>query len=174
MQARFKPLWVASTLILCAAARAEVMVQMNIVDENGIGKSIGHVVISETPYGVEFAPSLVGLPPGMHGFHVHENASCAPVEKDGKKVPALAAGSHYDPAGSNRHGLPWSDGHLGDLPGLYVDQTGSASYPVLAPKLKLADLEHRSLMIQVGGDNHADHPASLGGGGARLACGVIR
>jgi Cu-Zn family superoxide dismutase len=28
-------------------------------------------------------------------------------------------------------------------------------------------------MIHVGGDNHADHPAPLGGGGARLACGVI-
>jgi Cu-Zn family superoxide dismutase len=28
-------------------------------------------------------------------------------------------------------------------------------------------------MIHVGGDNHADHPEKLGGGGARVACGVI-
>jgi Cu-Zn family superoxide dismutase len=28
-------------------------------------------------------------------------------------------------------------------------------------------------MIHAGGDNHADHPAPLGGGGARMACGVI-
>ena len=25
-----------------------------------------------------------------------------------------------------------------------------------------------------GGDNHADHPAPLGGGGARVACGVVK
>jgi len=31
----------------------------------------------------------------------------------------------------------------------------------------------RALMIHAGGDNHADHPAPSGGGGARVACGVI-
>ena len=29
-------------------------------------------------------------------------------------------------------------------------------------------------MIHVGGDNHSDHPAALGGGGPRMACGVIK
>jgi Cu-Zn family superoxide dismutase len=28
-------------------------------------------------------------------------------------------------------------------------------------------------MVHAGGDNHADQPAPLGGGGARVACGVI-
>lgn len=28
-------------------------------------------------------------------------------------------------------------------------------------------------MIHAGGDNYADQPAPLGGGGPRLACGVI-
>jgi Cu-Zn family superoxide dismutase len=28
-------------------------------------------------------------------------------------------------------------------------------------------------MLHVGGDNYADTPAPLGGGGARMACGVI-
>jgi len=28
-------------------------------------------------------------------------------------------------------------------------------------------------MVHAGGDNHADHPAPLGGGGERVACGVI-
>jgi Cu-Zn family superoxide dismutase len=27
--------------------------------------------------------------------------------------------------------------------------------------------------VHAGGDNHSDHPAVLGGGGARVACGVI-
>ena len=50
---------------------------------------------------------------------------------------------------------------------------GSAATPVLAPRLKLADVQKRSLMVHAGGDNHADHPAPLGGGGARVGCGVI-
>ena len=164
----------AAILALCGTAWADVTVQMNLVDEKGVGATVGQVIISESPYGLVFTPALSGLPPGLHGFHLHENPSCAAKEKDGKQVPALAAGGHYDPAATKKHGLPWGDGHLGDLPALFVDSAGKAANPVLAPRLKLADLPGRSLMVHVGGDNHADHPAPLGGGGARLACGVIR
>ena len=174
MQARFKIFLVATTLSLCGAAQADITVQMSTVDEKGIGKSVGQVAVSETAYGVVFSPSLAGLPPGLHGFHVHENPSCEPKEKDGKMVPALAAGGHYDPAATKRHGLPWGDGHLGDLPALFVDAVGNANNPVLAPRLKITDVMGRSLMVHAGGDNHADHPAPLGGGGARMACGVIQ
>ena len=49
------------------------------------------------------------------------------------------------------------------------------SNPVLAPKLKsLKEVKNRSLMIHIGGDNHHDVPNALGGGGARVACGVIK
>ncbi len=155
-------------------ARAEVIVALNLVDDKGIGPAVGLVSVTETKYGLVFTPSLKGLPPGLHGFHLHQNPSCAPQEKDGAMVPALAAGGHYDPTKSGRHGTPWGEGHLGDLPALYVDEAGNAMQPVLAPRLKAADLAGRSLMIHAGGDNHSDHPAPLGGGGARIVCGVIK
>ena len=164
----------AATLASAFAHAAPSSVQMSFVDEQGVAKPLGTVDISESAYGLVFTPSLTGLPAGLHGFHVHENPSCGAMEKDGKKVPAQAAGGHLDPAGSKRHGSPWGNGHLGDLPGLYVDAAGNASNPVLAPRLKLADVKMRALMIHAGGDNHADHPAALGGGGARIACGVIQ
>jgi Cu-Zn family superoxide dismutase len=154
------------------AAAADMVVTMNLVDEKGIGSSVGQVTITESNYGLVFTPALSGLTPGMHGFHVHQNPDCQSKEKDGKMVAALAAGGHYDPEKTNRHGTPWGDGHLGDLPPLFVDATGNATQPVLAPRLKMADLKGRSLMIHAGGDNHADHPAPLGGGGARMVCGV--
>ena len=164
----------ASILTLCSAQAmaASITVPMTIVNENGTAASVGQIVVSESKYGLVFTPTLAGLPPGLHGFHVHENPSCAAKEKDGKNVPALGAGGHYDPAKSGQHGTPWGDGHLGDLPALYVDADGKATQPVLAPRLKLADLSGRSLMIHAGGDNHADHPAPLGGGGGRIVCGV--
>lgn len=167
---------IAAMVALCATsmAFADITVPMNVVDEKGVGKPVGQVVITETSYGLVFTPALVELPQGLHGFHVHENPSCDAKEKDGKMVAALAAGGHYDPAGSKRHGAPWGDGHMGDLPALAVDTKGDASNPVLAPRLKIADVKGRALMVHVGGDNHADHPAPLGGGGARLVCGVIK
>ncbi len=174
MTTLLKTVFAAGLLSSCALAQAGLTVQMNLVDEKGGTTPVGTVDVSETSYGLVLTPALAGLAPGLHGFHVHENPSCAPKEKDGKMVPALAAGGHLDPAGSKQHGLPWGNGHLGDLPALYVDAQGNATNPVLAPRLKLADVSNRSLMIHVGGDNHADHPAILGGGGARMACGVIR
>lgn len=155
------------------AAAAERVVPMALVDAKGAVTPIGDVVVSESAHGLVFTPRLEGLPPGLHGFHVHEKPSCAPAEKDGAMVAAGGAGAHYDPKASGHHGLPWGDGHLGDLPAIYVGADGKANYPVLAPRLVLKDLAGRSLMVHAGGDNHSDHPAPLGGGGARIACGVV-
>ena len=139
----------------------------------GVGARIGTVKVAETPYGTLFTPNLHGLAPGLHGFHLHAEGSCGPGEKDGVMVPGLAAGGHYDPAGTGVHAGPYDEGHLGDLPALYVDEKGRATHPVLAPRLKLTDLRGRSLMIHAGGDNYAGHPDPMGGGGDRVACGVI-
>lgn len=167
-------LLIPACLAAAAAGGAELTVRMNLVDANGVGAAAGTVRIVETAHGLVFHPALKGLPPGLHGFHVHENPACGPGQQGGNPVPALAAGGHYDPAGTKRHGEPWGDGHLGDLPALFVAANGDAENPVLAPRLKqLADVRKRALMIHAGGDNHADHPAPLGGGGARLVCGVI-
>lgn len=169
-----KKTMLALLMMAAGAAHADIVVPISVVDDKGVGAPVGSVTISETSHGLVFTPALQGLSPGLHGFHVHQNPSCEPMDKDGKKVPALAAGGHYDPAGSGKHSTPWGDGHLGDLPPLYVDAAGNATNPVLAPRLKAADVAGRSLMLHAGGDNHADHPAPLGGGGARVACGVIR
>ncbi len=164
----------ALAIVWAAPARADVTVTLNQVDANGVGAQAGQVTISETQYGLVFTPDLQGLAPGLNGFHLHQNPDCGVTGEGDRKVPGGAAGGHYDPAGTKAHGTPWGKGHLGDLPALYVDPQGRAHQPVLAPRLKLSDLPGRSLMVHAGGDNHADHPAPLGGGGARVACGVIR
>lgn len=154
-------------------AQADVVVPISLTDESGVGEEVGTVTVADTQYGLLLTPSLMGLPPGIHGFHVHQNPACGPGEKDGKVVPGLAAGGHYDPANTGSHEGPYGEGHLGDLPPLYVGMDGSASTPILAPRLTVADAVGHSMMIHMDGDNFADMPAPLGGGGARLACGVI-
>jgi Cu-Zn family superoxide dismutase len=160
-----------------AAQAADITVPIHAVDAAGTGKALGNVTISETAGGLTFTPALTGLPPGPRGFHVHAKGDCSPAETDGKKVPAGAAGGHLDPHDTKAHhgpGKAEKEGHAGDLPRLEVAADGSANTPVQAAQLKtLADVKGRALMIHAGGDNYADQPAPLGGGGARIACGVI-
>ena len=157
----------------CAELPSSMTVSMKGISEKGVADEVGVITISESEYGLVFSPSLKGLEPGIHGMHIHENGSCEPGLKDGKKIAGLAAGGHYDPKGAKKHGTPWGDGHLGDLSPLFVEADGTSDQPVLSPRVTLKDLVGRSLMIHAGGDNHSDHPAKLGGGGARVACGVV-
>jgi Cu-Zn family superoxide dismutase len=159
-------------LATCAYG-GELVVHMHLVTGEGIGKEVGTISVSDSPYGLILTPQLGDLAPGIHGFHVHQNPVCGPAKMDDKMVPGMAAGGHYDPKGTGKHEGPYGEGHLGDLPALYVGLDGRAVLPVLAPRLKTADLKGHSLMIHVGGDNYSDQPEKLGGGGARLACGVV-
>lgn len=161
-------------LVLVGTAHAETTIQVHSVSSEGIGASIGRITVSESKHGLVLTPDLKELPPGEHGFHLHQNPSCEPGTKDGKMQAAISAGGHFDPKGAGNHGAPWGKGHLGDLPPLHVDQDGTATRPVLAPRLKMKQLPGHALMIHAGGDNFADQPAPLGGGGARIACGVFK
>jgi Cu-Zn family superoxide dismutase len=155
-------------LTITSTAFADISVPMYVTAEKGVGKLVGTVQISQTKYGLLFTPDLRGLTPGIHGFHIHENPSC---DNNG-----AAAGGHLDPEKTGKHLGPYNDkGHLGDLPALYVNSDGTASTPVLVPRiLDLAKVKQRSLMIHGGGDNYSDEPAKLGGGGMRMVCGVIK
>lgn len=157
---------------LSLVSHADMIVKIQKVTPEGIGADIGTVTISQADDGVRFKPELEGLEPGEHGFHVHEIPSCDAMEVRGKLVPALAAGGHYDPDDTRRHEGPEGNGHKGDLPKLMVDDKGMATEAVIAPRLTLKELSGHSLMIHEGGDNYSDKPP-MGGGGARIACGVI-
>jgi Cu-Zn family superoxide dismutase len=135
------------------------------VTAQGTAESAGTVSFRDSIYGLIIEPSLQGLPPGPLGAHIHQNPDCGPGQ-DG--TPGGAAGGHYDPQSTGQHLGPYNEGHLGDLPNLLVEQDGSVKLPALAPRLKLADLAGRSLMIHAQKDDYHEHP-----GGARLYCGVI-
>ena len=142
-------------------------ITMNITAEHGSGAPAGEVQITKTKYGLLLTPNLKGLTPGIHGFHVHEKASC---DDNG-----MAAGGHFDPKRTNKHLGPYNDnGHLGDLPVIYVEANGSAITPVMAPRLTSLDsIKNHALMVHHDGDNYSDTPQKLGGGGTRMACGII-
>jgi Cu-Zn family superoxide dismutase len=159
----------ATIMLACGinSAAASVSIPMTLFTANGQAQDIGTITAEDSACGVLLTPNLHGLPAGVHGFHVHVNPSCA--------ENGMAAGGHLDPDKTDQHDGPYShQGHKGDLPVLIVDKDGNATLPTLAPKFKLAQLPGHALMIHAGGDNYSDHPEKLGGGGARIACGVIQ
>jgi superoxide dismutase, Cu-Zn family len=159
---------ISSLLFLFSPAlfAAEMTVNVYTTVAKGKGELVGTVTIKETEYGLLFTPDLKKLGEGIHGFHVHENPSCADN--------GMAAGGHLDPKKTGKHLGPYNNnGHLGDLPALYVEKDGTAKTPLLAPRLKnLSEIKNHSLMIHEGGDNYSDQPA-MGGGGKRMWCGVM-
>ncbi|MCB1827610.1 MAG: superoxide dismutase family protein [Coxiellaceae bacterium] len=152
-------------LLFSATSFAAITVPMTSLTGD-IKKNVGTVTIEQRGDGVLFTPDLKGLTPGAHGFHVHMNPSCGNAGND--------AGGHYDPKNAKKHLGPYADGHRGDLPVLSVNKDGTATAPVYAPHLTVDEIKGRSLMIHAGGDNFADQPQPLGGGGQRVACGVIQ
>lgn len=156
-------------------AATTVRTDLRLAMVDGPGESVGTVTITSGRQGAVIRLHLHGLPPGQHGMHLHQNASCAPATgADGKVTLAGAAGAHFDPDKTGHHMGPEGQGHLGDLPRVDVDSAGNAKATLKAPRIKdVAALKGRSLMLHAGGDNYADTPP-LGGGGPRLACGVLK
>ena len=139
--------------------------------ESGDGDVVGIVRFVDGPYGLLVVPKLHDLEPGVHAAHVHEIPDCA---TDAAGTPAGAAGDHYDPAGTGVHNGPYGNGHLGDLPNLIVEADGTSRIPMLAPRLRAADLKGRALMIHAEADLYDAHSAHAHGkGGPRMFCGVI-
>jgi Cu-Zn family superoxide dismutase len=157
---------------IAPAAADRLTLELFTATETGTGAAIGQIIATDTDDGLLLIPNLHDLPPGIHGFHLHSQGSCAPGEKDGAIVPALAAGGHFDPDHTQSHQGPYGHGHGGDLPAIAVSADGTATLPVLAPHLRADAFQDRAVILHKGGDNYSDDPAPLGGGGARLACGL--
>lgn len=169
-------LTIAATLAACGEKSqdaAQVVVEMHEIDSTGVGKIIGNITLTDTAAGLRLSPDLSDLPPGPHGFHIHENGLCVPGMKDGEAIAGLAAGGHFDPYDTGHHEGPEGAGHKGDLPVLMVNKNGRAKTVIVAPHLRVEEVKGRALMIHQNGDNYSDTPAPLGGGGARIACGVV-
>ena len=114
---------------------------------------------------------VAGLPPGKHGFHLHDKGICEP--------PGFTtAGDHFNPLGKH-HGAKNPQGkHAGDLPNLEVGPDGTAELTATAEGATLgkgtASLLKEggtSLVIHAGPDDENSDPS--GNSGPRIACGVV-
>lgn len=165
----------ALIVFLAASAQAGTLkATVYMATNSGQGDEAGTVTFMDEGDGITITTDLKGLPAGQRGFHVHEKGDCSPMAKDGKTTPAGGAGGHYDPDKTGKHLGPEGGGHKGDLPVLTVADDGTAKVKLHVKGIKAEEFKDRAVMIHQGGDNYSDTPEALGGGGARIACGVIK
>ena len=156
------------------AAAQQATAEMHAVSAEGIGEQVGTIQLADSAEGLVIQTDLSDLAPGAHGLHLHSEGSCEPAQNDqGQMAAAMAAKGHYDPDDTGKHAGPEGDGHKGDLPVLEVGgRRHGPDYPYGAPP-QSGGCPGARADDPCGGDNYSDEPKPLGGGGARIACGVI-
>jgi Cu-Zn family superoxide dismutase len=146
-------------------ASAGVPTSFNISSADG--KPMGSVTLSEDPAGMMINVSATGMPPGVHGLHLHEKGLCEGPD-------FKSAGAHWNPQ-SKQHGKDNPMGaHLGDLPNLAVAADGSATVSIpgnVVTMASLADADGTSLVVHAKADDYKPDPS--GDSGDRIACAVI-
>ena len=139
--------------------------------KNAMGETLGALTFTESKEGVRVEGRLNGLPPGIHGFHIHQVGECTTPD-------FKSAGPHFNP-GQKQHGdLNPLGGHAGDLANLTVSPEGSGSVNMLAKGAtikagpqSLMQPGGTSVVIHTSADDRKSDPS--GNSGERIACGVI-
>jgi Cu-Zn family superoxide dismutase len=170
MTKTFLALLLAGCAVPAAQAQA-VSASANMIDLEE--REVGTVTFTATRSGMlRVTLELTDLPPGPHGFHVHETGECS--------IPGgfKSAGGHY--ADEASHGVESEDGpHPGDFPNIHVAENGVVKVEFFTDRLSLGDGDNSlmdadgsAVVVHSGADDYTSQPA--GDAGDRIACGVVR
>ena len=130
------------------------------------GTQVGTVTATTMDGGVHVMLTAQGMPPGIHGVHLHMVGRCEGPD-------FTSAGPHWNP-GAAKHGTMHGVGHAGDLPNMTVAADGSGKLDAHASSGSFADLldaDGGAIVVHAGPDDMMTDPA--GNSGARIACGVL-
>lgn len=137
---------------------------------NAGGSEIGTAVVAGKANAVTLRVTVVGLPAGVHGIHLHAIGRCDTPD-------FTSAGPHLNPHGK-QHGRENPAGtHLGDLPNLVIDSAGRGELSVELPGTRAAneaalfDVDGSAIVLHAKADDNVTDPG--GNSGPRIACGIL-
>lgn len=116
---------------------------------------------------VDVNADLTGVPPGVHGFHIHDKGTCA---DNGN-----AAGGHFNPMNMPHAAPDAQSHHAGDFGNVTADANGEIH----------THFNTRSVTVREGATSAVGHAVVLhgnpddlttqpsGNAGPRIACGVV-
>lgn len=151
----------------CATTGTGLSAIANLAPTSGSTAS-GTVLLTQNGDGsVTVRVDLTGVPPGVHGFHIHEKGDCG---DNGN-----AAGGHYNPTGTP-HGAPNSDPHhAGDFGNVTANAAGEVRTSFTTRSVTVGAgpttaIGH-AIILHANPDDLTTQPT--GNAGARIACGVV-
>ena len=129
----------------------------------------GDVKFTQKGDKVRVTGEVRGLKPNAeHGFHVHEKGDCS--SGDG-----MSTGGHFNPDGKPHGAHGAGAHHVGDLPSLKADASGTARFSfessTIAVGAGAANVVGRGLIVHRDPDDYKTQPT--GNSGPRVACAVI-
>lgn len=129
----------------------------------------GNILMEETDGGLKVSAEIQGTSPGKHGFHFHENGSCA--------EEGAAAGGHFNPDHA-AHGLltqsGFSGAHAGDMGNIEIGADGTGKMETVLPGLNLTEGKYNVAgKAVIFHEKEDDFGQPTGNAGGRIGCGVI-
>jgi len=160
----------ASVVLVAACAHSRAPMASATLDSTSGSTAKGTVHFTDAGEGnVDVQVDLTGVPPGTHGFHIHEKGDCG--------NNAANAGGHFNPTGMI-HGDPQAASHhAGDFGNVTADANGEVHthFTTHSISLKSGDATYavgHAVVLHANADDLTSQPA--GNAGARIACGVIQ
>lgn len=151
--------------LMAYAAQGEAIIKGTAADS----KIAGTAIFTPEKDGLTMVAEVANVPPGKHGFHIHENGSCAEMGK--------AAGGHFNPD-HMEHGFMPKTGpmhtHAGDMGNIEVGSDGTGKLKLFLPGLSLSDGKYaiagKAIILH---EKEDDFSQPAGNAGGRIGCGVI-
>jgi len=160
----------AALLFILGCAHSRGPMATATLDSTSGSTAKGMVHLTDAGEGnVEVQVDLTGVPPGVHGFHIHEKGDCG--------NNAQAAGGHFNPTGMI-HGAPDAvSHHAGDWGNVTADDKGEVhtKFTTHSVSLKSGDATSavgHAIVLHANPDDLTSQPS--GNAGARIACGVVQ
>ncbi len=149
------------------------MKEMTVQMESKSGSNASGTVTFKTDENgeVTMTATLMGLEPGTHAIHLHENADCSADD-------ATSAGGHWNPT-NEKHGK-WGDSegyHKGDIGNFEADADGNGTVTFTTDEWCIGcedpnmNIIGKGIIVHQGTDDFTSQPS--GDAGARVSCGGI-
>lgn len=139
------------------------------LDGRSGSSATGIVTFTERADGtVHIRADFTNVPPGPHGFHVHEVGDCSAAD-------ASSAGGHFNPGDDPHAGPDAPRHHAGDLGNITASSAGRASAETVSNQLTVSpgprSVVGKAVVLHADADDLQSQPS--GAAGSRIACGVV-